>query len=98
MPIKWSALKVSEAMDMVEECIDEAAGPLERAKLVATEARRIPNLPQYVDQRLVRLLTDIERMDYVRSAIRAVRESMPSGTVEEERRGLESGRQLSLVA
>ena len=98
MPIKWSALKVSEAMDMVEECIDGGADPLERAKLVAVEARRIPNLPQYVDQRLVHLISDIERMDYVKSAIRAVRESLPGGAVEEERKRVESGRQLSFVA
>ena len=48
MPIKWSALKVSEAMDMVEEYIDQAVEPLEQARIVAQEARNIPNLPQYV--------------------------------------------------
>ena len=58
MPIKWSALRVSEAMDMVEEFVDQAAGPLEQAKLVANEARGIPNLPQYLDQRLIRLVID----------------------------------------
>ncbi|MFC2046708.1 hypothetical protein ACFLTK_00310 [Chloroflexota bacterium] len=60
MPIKWSPLRVSEAMDMVEEFVNQAAEPLEQAKLVANEARSIPNLPQYLDQRLVRLIIDID--------------------------------------
>ena len=98
MPIKWSALKVSEATDMVEEFINEAAEPLEQAKVVATEARKIDGIPQYVDERLIRLITDIERIDYVRNAIKAVRESLPDGAVEEEKKRLESGSQLSLVA
>ena len=98
MPIKWSALKISEATDMVEEFINEATEPLEQAKVVATEARKIDGIPQYVDERLIRLITDIERIDYVRNAIKAVRESLPDGAVEEEKKRLESGSQLSLVA
>ena len=98
MPIKWSALKVSEATDIIEECINEAAEPLEQAKVVATEARKIDGIPQYVDERLIRLITDIERIDYVRNAINAIRESLPDGAVEEEKKRLESGSQLSLVA
>ncbi len=98
MPIKWSALKVSEATDMVEEFINEATEPLEQAKVVATEARKIDGIPQYVDERLIRLITDIERIDYVRNAIKAVRESLPDGAIEDEKKRLESGSQLSLVA
>ena len=63
MPIKWSALKVSEATDMVEEFINEVAEPLEQAKVVTTKARKIDGIPQYVDERLIRLITDIERID-----------------------------------
>ncbi len=98
MPIKWSALQVGEAMDMVEEFINAAAEPLEQAKIVATEARKIDDIPQYVDERLIRLITDIKRIDYVRNAIKAVRESLPDGAVGEEKKRLESGSQLSLVA
>ncbi|MBA7697432.1 hypothetical protein ES703_106097 [subsurface metagenome] len=29
MPIKWSALKVNETIDMVEEFVDQAVEPLE---------------------------------------------------------------------
>jgi len=98
MPIKWSAVRVSEAMDMAEEFVDQAAEPLEQAKIVATEARKIADLPQYLDQRLVRLITDIERIDYVRSAIQAVRNSLPAGAVEAELKRTENGRQAVLIA
>ena len=44
MPIRWSALRVSEAMDMVEEFVNQAVEPLEQAKIVANEARNIDDL------------------------------------------------------
>jgi len=98
MPIKWSALRVNEAMDMVEEFISQAAEPLEQAKLVANEARSIPNLPQYLDQRLVRLIIDIERIDYIKSSINAVRRDLPDGMVEAEKKTESHGRQPVLVS
>ena len=82
MPIKWSALRVSEAMDMVEEFVNQAAEPLEQAKIVANEARNIANLPQYLDQRLARLAIDIERIDYIKSSIEAVRRDLPDEAIE----------------
>ena len=98
MPIKWSALMVSDAMDMVEEFVNQASDPLEQAKIVANEARNIPNLPQYLDQRLVRLVCDIERIDYIKSAIKAVRNDLPDGAVEAERKSESHGRQPVLVS
>jgi len=111
MPIKWNALMVNEAMDMVEEYINQAIEPLEQAKLVSVEARKIPNLPGYIDQHLSRLIGEIERVTggistwnqqphpgNVRSAISSVRESIPGGTVEAERQKVNSGKQLSLVS
>ncbi len=98
MPIKWSALMVSEAMDMVEEFVNQASDPLEQAKIVANEARNIPNLPQYLDQRLIRLVTDIERINYIKSSINAVRKDLPDGAVEAERRSISHGKQPVLVS
>jgi len=104
MPVKWSTLKVSEAMDMVEEFVDQAVEPL---RIVAQEARNIPNLPQYVDQYLVRIISEIDRAiggsqwepdGRLKAGIQSVRDSLPDGAVEEERKKLESGSQLSLVA
>jgi hypothetical protein len=107
MPVKWSALKVNEAMDMVEEFIGQAVEPLEQAKIVASEARNIPNLPQYVDQHLLRIIGEIDRaiggsqlepVGRLKAGIQSVRDSLPEGAVEEEKKNLEKGSQLSLVA
>jgi hypothetical protein len=85
MPIKWSAVKVSEAMDKVEHQISLADAFLCEAKAKVEATRKIADLPQYVDQRLVRLICDIERINNVRSAIEAVRKSIPDGAIEAER-------------
>jgi hypothetical protein len=105
MPIRWSALKVSEAMDMVEEYVNQAAEPLERARIVAKEARKIASLPQYVDQHLLRIIGDIDRaiggsqfepVGRLKAGIRSVRESLPHRALDEEKKRLASGRQLTL--
>jgi hypothetical protein len=97
VPIKWSALRVSEAMDMVDEFVNQAAEPLEQARLVANEARSIPNLPQYLDQRLIRLVVDIERIDSIRNSVKAVRIDLPDSLIEAEKKTESHGRQPALV-
>ena len=106
MPIKWSPLMVSEAMDMVEEYVNQTVEPLEQARTVASEARNIPNLPQYVDQYLLRIIGEIDRTiggsqwepdGRLKAGIQSVRESLPDGAVDEERKRIENGSQLSLV-
>ena len=107
MPVKWSALMVNEAMDMVEEYVDQVVEPLEQARIVASEARNIPNLPQYVDQHLVRIIGEIDRaiggsqwepVGRLKAGIQSVRESLPDGAVENERKSESHGRQLLLVS
>ena len=98
MPIKWSPLMVSEAMDMVEEYVDQAIEPLEQARIVAGEARNIANLPQYLDQRLTRLIIDIERIDHIKSSIEAVRNDLPDDAIESEKKSESHGRQPTLVS
>jgi len=107
MPIKWSPLMVNEAMDMVEEFVGQAVEPLEQARIVASEARNIPNIPQYVDQYLVRIIGEIDRaiggsqwepVGRLKAGIQSVRESLPDGAIDEERKRIESGSQLALVA
>ena len=104
MPVKWSALKVSEAMDMVEEYVNHAVEPLGQARIVTTEARHIPNLPQYVDQYLLRVIGEIDRaiggsqwepVGRLKVGIQSVLESLPDGAVDEKRKKLERGNQLS---
>jgi hypothetical protein len=106
MPIKWSALKVSEAADMIEELINQAAEPLEQARLVAREARKINNLPQYVDQDFLRILGEIDRaiggsrwepIGRLRACIEAIRKDIPSGAIEAEQESLRHGSQQALI-
>jgi hypothetical protein len=93
-------------MDMAEEFVNQATEPLEQVKIVAQEARKIANLPQYVDQDIVRLISEIERaiggsqwepIGRLRGAIESVRKSIPDGAVEAERESARQGNQLALV-
>ena len=97
MAIKWSAVKVSEAMDEVEAQISLADQFFTEAEAKASQARKIANLPQYLDQRLIRLISDIQRIDYVKLAIKAVREAIPDGAIEEEKKQTKYGSQQSII-
>jgi len=92
---------------MVEEYVNQTVEPLEQARIVASEARNIPNIPQYVDQYLVRIIGEIDRaiggsqwepVGRLKAGIQSVRESLPDGAIDEEKKRLESGSQLTLVA
>ena len=97
MPIKWSAVKVSEAMDEVEHQVSLAEAFLTEAKTKATEARSIANLPQYVDDHLIRVIGQIERIVNVKDAITSVRLAIPKGAIEAERKSLKYGNKQSLM-
>jgi len=97
MPIKWSALKVSEAMDMAEGFANQAKEPLDQALVVAKAARKIDSLPEYIDQRLTRLIYTIEGVDRVLESIKAVRENIPAGAVEAGQRQAKRGEQAGLM-
>jgi len=93
-------------MDMLEGYVNQAIEPLEQAMIVAQEARNIPNLPQYVDQYLLRIISEIDRViggsqwepvGRLKSGIQSVRDSLPDGAAEEEKKKLENGSQLNLV-
>jgi len=98
MPIKWSSVQVSEAMDMAEKFVSQAAEPLEQAEIVARQARNIAHLPGYLDDRLQRLIWEIERIDYMKDAIKAVRNAIPDGALEAERESLRHGSQQILIS
>ena len=97
MPIKWSAIKVSEAMDEVEQQILLADQFIAEAKVKAQAAKRISNLPQYMEQRLNRVIDQLERMEYIKGAITSVREDIPDGAIEAEQKVASYGSQQSLV-
>ncbi len=97
MPIKWSARKVSEAMDEVEKQVSLAEAFFAEAKAKAEAARKIADLPQYVDQHLIRLIGDIERIDNVKNSIEAVRKDIPVGAIEAEQERTKHGSTQALM-
>ena len=97
MPIKWSATKVSEAMDEVEAQVLLAEQFIDEAKAKAETAKTIPNLPQYMEQRFNRLIDQLNRMESIKGAITSVRENIPDGAIEAERASTRHGSTQSLM-
>jgi len=108
MPIKWSGLRVIEAMDMAEEHVSQAIEPLEQALLVAEEAVKIPNLPDYMKDRINRLIDELKRMtggivygqqmpSRLISVIDSIRDTIPKETLAGERARERAGTQQALV-
>jgi len=91
MPIKWSATKVSEAVDEVENQVILADQFIAEAKVKAEAAKKIPNLPQYMEHRFLRLIDQLNKMDYIKGAIETIRNDIPDGAIEAEREGLRHG-------
>ena len=110
VPIKWSALKVSEAAGKIEELINQAAEPLEQARIVAKEARKIPNLPQYIEQGLNSILAEIERVTggevswskehqdgSIKRAIDRLRDDIPKDAIQSDQVSQKYGSTQALV-
>ena len=106
MPIKWSAVEVSEAMDKLEAEVNQAVPYLEKARAIARQARGISNLPQYIEQTLHRFdwVTDAaigdghhEGSGSFRSCIKRVRDSIPDGAIEAESQARKNGKTERLM-
>lgn len=106
MPIRWSALKVKEAADMIEEYVNKAAEPLEQIKVVAQEARRIPNIPEYISQYLFRIEGEVDRaiggtqlepVGRYRAALEKLRKALPEGSVQTDQDKLKHGTTAQLM-
>lgn len=97
MPITWSAVKVSEAMDEVLLQLGLAESFLAEAEKKAREATQIPDLPEYMHSRMESLIFTIERRSYMKAAIESVRQDIPSGAIEAERDRGKYGSQQGLI-
>ena len=106
MPIKWSAFKVSEVADKIEELVKQAAEPLEKAREVAREAKTL----QYIEQDFSGILGEIERVTggehgwgnehYDGSIIRSIdrlRSDIPKDTLQAEQTSQKYGSTQSFV-
>jgi len=106
VPIRWSALKVSEAADKIEEFVNQAAPPLEQARVVAREALNLPNLPQYIEWDFNRVIGEIDRaiggsqfepIGRIRAGVESTRKDIPDGAIENECNGAKHGTTNSLI-
>jgi len=85
MPIRWSAVEVAEAMDEVEVLLDQAEPFLAEAETRAGKATGIHNLPEYISQRVHRLIFTIEDRRRMRTAVSQVRIAIPKDAMAVER-------------
>lgn len=98
MSIKWSAVRVIEAMDEAELQLTCAQPFIDQALAAVQEAKQIPNLAGYMDDRLARVEWDVkEKFNRIKGSIESVRKAIPEGTIEEERERLKNGSQQSLI-
>jgi hypothetical protein len=98
MPIKWSAVKVSETVDEVEELMNSIRPTLWRMREKAEELRGIPNLPGYIDQPTTSMTFKVDNFNtYMKGYIERIRDHIPKEALEGERKALEYGRQQSLI-
>ena len=96
--IQWSAVKVSEAMDMVELQLKCAQPFIDQALITVQEARRIPHLAGYMDDRLAGLEFYIkERGGGVKGRVQSVRQAIPEGAIEAEQESTKYGTTQSLI-
>ncbi len=88
---------VSEAMDEVERQVTLAEVFFAEARAKASVALNIAELPGYMEDRIRRLIGDIDRIDNVRGAIKSVRSAIPDGAIEAEREHTKHGSTQSLM-
>ena len=98
MSIKWSAVKVSQACDDVEAQLTLAQSFFAKAKTLAEEARQLPSLPQYIDQKLLGLGYELgSRIDSLKSKVDSIRKQIPEDALKAERERAKHASQQSLV-
>jgi hypothetical protein len=98
MPIKWSAVRVSETVDEIEELMDSIRPTLWRMREKAEELRQIPNLPGYIDQPTAYLTVKVDNFNtYMKGYIERIRDHIPKDALEGERKALDYGKQQSLI-
>ena len=98
MPIRWSAVKVSEATDELDQLIDALGMKLWQVREKAQELRQIPKLPGYIDQPTDSMIWKVANFyEYLKGYIERMRQRIPADALEKERESLKYGSQQSLV-
>jgi hypothetical protein len=98
MPIRWSALRVSEDVNDIEELFNSVTPTLWRIRQKAEEQRLIPNLPGYIEQPTATMTFKVDNFNsYMKGYIERIRNLIPKEVLEDERKALGYGRQQSLI-
>jgi len=98
MPIRWSAVKVSETVNEIEELTKSMGATLWQIHEKAQELRQTPNLPGYIDQPTATMTFKVDNFNsYMKGYIQCIRDHIPKDALEEERKALEYGSQQSLI-
>jgi len=98
MPIRWSAVRVNEAVDEIEELTNSIRPTLWQIWEKAQELRRIPDLPGYIDQPTAAMTNKVDNFNaYLKGYIERIRNLIPEDALEEERKALGYGKQQSLI-
>jgi hypothetical protein len=98
MPIRWSAIRVNQNADDIEELMNSIKPTLWRMRERAEELRRIPNLPGYIDQPAVTMASKVDNFNtYVKGYVERIRNLIPKEALEEELKAMEYGRQQSII-
>jgi len=98
MPIRWSAVSVSQKVDEIEELFNSVTPTLWQIREKAEELRRIPNLPGYIDQPAYMMTDKIGRFkDSMKGYVERIRNLIPKDALEEERKAMEHGTTQSLM-
>jgi len=98
MPIRWSAVSVSQKVDEIEELFNSVTPTLWQIREKAEELRRIPNLPGYIDQPAYMMTDKIGRFkDSMKGYVERIRNLIPKDALEEERKALKYGSRQPLM-
>jgi hypothetical protein len=98
MAIRWSAVKVSQKVDEIEELMNSIKPTLWQIREKAEELRSISNLPGYIDQPTATMTFKVDNFkNYMKGWVERIRRLIPEQELEDERKALEYGSQQSLV-
>jgi len=96
--IKWSAVRVSQNADEVEELMSTIKPTLWRIREKAEELRRVSNLPGYIDQPAATMTFKVDNFNnYMKGYVERIRNLIPREALEEERKAMEYGSQQSII-
>jgi len=85
MPIKWSALKVSQSLDEIEKLLHDAEPILMECCQKANETAELPKLAGYISEPLVNLAYEItDRLERYHQRIGRIRDYIPKADLAKE--------------